>query len=181
MNIYMRISIVFTLAVAAFVLFAALTPHKFQISSEIMINAPSPVVFSLVNSPHILDSWNPMAKANPSTQISYSGPASGVGASSNWVGSGLFELGNSQIIQSEANSLVRYQVNFIKSHRMKEISEFLLTSIGEQTRLKWSVSGQRSVLLYFASFFVNFDKQTSAILEMGLASLKAQAEAQIKK
>src|SRR5271156_3716995 len=82
--------IVFFLAVviAAVLLFATTRPNSILIRHSIVIKAKPEKVFPLLNDFHNWPLWASQDKDDPTMTRTYSGPASGTGAVSDWTSKG---------------------------------------------------------------------------------------------
>jgi len=74
--------------IALVVVLAALKPRTFRIQRSIRIDAAPDRVFPLINDLHNWARWAPQDREDSSMKRTYSGSAIGVGAVSDWTGSG---------------------------------------------------------------------------------------------
>jgi hypothetical protein len=105
----LRIIIVAAVLIAAVLVFAAMKPSTFHLQRSITIKAPSEKIFPLVNDFHKWSAWQAQEKDDSGIQRTYSGPAAGVGAASEWQGSGSTGKGRMLITES-----VSVAVDFVK-------------------------------------------------------------------
>lgn len=120
-----------------YLLLCALGPKDFNISEDIEIEAPAPVVFQLVNSLKKSELWNPWTLNDTSMVTSYNDIISGVGAESSWT-SQMMGDGTQKIIESEANSRVRSALSFGQQPEVVNHAEFVLEPSRKSTDLTWT-------------------------------------------
>ena len=168
------LAVIGVLAVA-FVIYVAVQPAEFRIERTAEIGAPADKIFPLINDLRQFNTWNPWAKADPSTEITYSGPASGAGAAYAWSGrkSG---AGRMQVAISEPSSKVTMNLDFTKPFAASNKAEFTLASHGASTHVTWAMTGRRPFSHKLIGTCFNMDKMVGGEFEKGLASLKAMVE-----
>ncbi|MFZ3184758.1 MAG: SRPBCC family protein [Pseudomonas sp.] len=135
-------------------LWVARQPDSFWIERSALIAAPPTRVFAEVNDFHRWHRWSPWAKRDLAMQVSYSGPASGVGAVYHWVG-------NRQVGEGRATI----------------VAEFYFQAEDGGTRVNWSMTGRSNFISKAMGLLCNMDKMVGADFEQGLAQLGALAEA----
>ena len=86
---------------------AFLAPDEFHVVRTTNIAAPSSVVFSQINDLHRWEAWSPWAKLDPAMKMTYSGPATGPGASYHWVGNKSVGEGEMTISDSHPTDAVK--------------------------------------------------------------------------
>ena len=74
------VTLIVLLGVIAFLL-----PRQVHVERSIVINAPQAELFEALNSFKRFNEFSPWAALDPTTQYSYEGPESGVGAKMSWV------------------------------------------------------------------------------------------------
>ena len=115
-----------------FVIIGVCLPGERHISESIETNRKMTIVNDTVNSLRRFKDWNPLVLRDPAMKLSYSGPASGVGARMEYdsaqVGQGSWE-----IIQSEENQRVVYALDNSQRGSDKTMT-FLLEPTGKDNR-----------------------------------------------
>lgn len=84
----LRIIIIVALVVAAVLALAVSKPKTFHRQRSITIKASPDKIFALVNDLHRWSDWSPRDKDDPSIRRTLTGAAAGVGAASEWQGTG---------------------------------------------------------------------------------------------
>jgi len=152
-------------------------PTHYQVERSATINAPAPVAFGLVNDFHKWDSWSPWAKLDPNMTQKYDGPPSGNGAIYSWSGNSQVGEGKMTIVESRPSDLVRIKLEFIKPFAATNATEFSFIPSGNQTNVKWTMSGDNNFIGKAFSLFMNMDKMIGDDFDKGLAQMKKAAEA----
>jgi Polyketide cyclase / dehydrase and lipid transport len=168
------LAIVGALAVA-FLIYVALQPSEFRIERTAEIAAPADKIFPLINDLRLFNTWNPFAKADPASAITYSGPAHGVGAAYDWSGS-KSGAGRMQIAASIPSSKVTANLDFLKPFAANNIAEFTLAPRGASTAVNWVMTGQRPFCHKLMGTIFNMDKMVGGEFAKGLADLKSTVE-----
>lgn len=167
----------FSLAVA-FALFIVLIrsqPSNFRIVRSATITAPPEAVFDQVNNLRNWQEWSPWEELDPNAKKTYLGPMAGVGAGLTWSGNSRVGEGRMAIIQSRPNECVVFDLEFLKPFRANKVAEFNFTPRGNQTLVRWSVSGENDFLGKLTNLFINCEKTIGVKFEKGLAHLKTLA------
>lgn len=144
------------IATVAFVLLLLaigfLLPSAWQVERTVVIRAPAPIIFPYLNSLKQWREWTVWYQQHPDMTTEYSGPDTGVGATSRW--SGEDGRGVMKIMQSERNRLVAYTLLF-NGGEFRTDGTLTLISEGEATRVVWNAvgeAGRNPADRYFALF-----------------------------
>jgi carbon monoxide dehydrogenase subunit G len=168
--------IVVVLLVAAVLIYAATQPDTFRIERSVRIQAPPDRIFGLVSNLEQFNRWNPWLKKDPGTKGTYSGAASGPGATYAWE-SGKIGSGRMTIAEANAPGRVTIKLDFIKPFEAHNMAEFTITPDGDGSRVTWAMFGPNTFLSKLIHVFFSMDKMVGGDFEDGLAALKALAEA----
>jgi hypothetical protein len=173
-----KILLVLGLILAVFVVIAALKPAEYLIKRDVMINAKPEAIFPFLVSMKKADDWMPWKESDPQVQNSYSGPEEGLGSVSSWESPGPMGTGKAEIVGSTPNQSVKTKITYTKPMEMSQDSEFVLTPMGENTQMTWTVSGIQPFIarLICTLTFMNLDKYVGGMFEQGLNKLKTLAE-----
>lgn len=159
-----------------FLVYVATQPADYQISRKVEIAASPSKVFGNVNGAQVLDAWMPWKESDPELRMSYTGPATGVGSKARWESPGKMGTGQSTIVESIPNRLIRSQIEYEKPFVMNQVSTIQLEPQGPSTVVSWSVSGRNTFIGRIFCVFINMDKAVGENFEKGLARLKELAE-----
>ena len=121
------------------------------------------------------NSWNPWLRKDPSSKLSYEGPASGVGSAYAWESEQL-GAGRMEVTELAPNSRVAAKLQFLKPMVTTNRVEFTLQPQGAQTNVTWAMSGPMPYLSKLMCVFVSMERMIGPDFEAGLANLKATAE-----
>lgn len=173
----LKILLVLAALLAVLLLVAAFRPDDFRISRSALISAAPVAITAQIDTPRDFQAWNPWAKLDPNIQLSYEGPASGVGAASSWNGDASVGAGRLTVIESRPGELVRLRLDFLKPFASTATAEFVLTPEEGQTRVTWSMYGKRNFLTKVIGLVCRMDKTMERSFDEGLANLKQRLQA----
>src|ERR1051326_4707786 len=111
---FKKILIVLGVAIAAFVIVAALQPADFKVVRSASISAAPTAVFAQVNDLHKWQAWSPWEKLDPAMKRTFEGPASGVGAIYAWDGNKDVGAGRMTITDSKPDERIVMKLEFFK-------------------------------------------------------------------
>jgi uncharacterized protein YndB with AHSA1/START domain len=172
----LRVTIVIAVLIAMVLIVAAAKPKTFHIQRSISIDAPPEKVFTLIDDLHSWPRWAPQDREDSSMSRTYSGPASGKGAVSDWTGSGSTGRGRMLITDSLPSTRISIQVDWVKPFAARNVNDFVLEGSGTSTKVTWTMNGPNLYVMKIMSLFVNMDRMMGKHFEAGLANLKQVAE-----
>lgn len=154
---------------------AAFQPASYSLSRSTVVAAPPAKVFAEIEDPRRYNAWNPFAKMDPESKMSYEGPSSGIGAAVAWDGKKA-GAGKMTAIKHEKPSLVLYRLDFSKPMASTAEAEFTVQPEGQGSKVTWTMRGQNNLVAKTIHLFMDLDKAMGPYFEQGLADLKAIAE-----
>src|SRR5215813_7238070 len=163
--------------IAVFAVVVALQPSHYQVERSATMAAPPAAVFAQVNDFHKWEAWSPWAKIDPNMKQTYEGAPAGTGAIYSWAGNNDVGEGRMTITDSRPSELIKIKLEFIKSFAAVNATDFTFTPQGNQTAVKWTMSGEKNFLMKAFMLFGNMDKMVGDDFEKGLRQMKAVAEA----
>jgi hypothetical protein len=172
----LKIVIIIAIVIAGILLFAAMKPDTIRIQRSIIIKAPQETVFPLINDFHNWPLWSPQDKDDPSFKRTFSGPAAGIDATSDWTGSGNSGLGRMRITESIPYRSVSVKVDFVKPFGAYNRNDFILKPASGSTQVTWTMEGSNVYMMKVMGVFVNMDRMMGKHFEDGLSNLKVVAE-----
>ena len=172
-----KIGIGVVLALLLLVIFIATRPAHFRIQRSGLINAPSAVVFPLIDDFHNWPKWSPWEKLDPGMKKTFSGAPAGTGASYSWVGNDKAGVGSMTITDSKPSELVSMKLEFIKPFAATNQATFALTPSGAGTQVVWSMEGDNGFVSKAFCLVMDMDKMVGKDFEEGLANLNRVAQA----
>jgi len=172
----LKILIAIAAVIVLALVFAALKPDTLRIERSTVIEAPPDQVYVLIADFHEWPKWAPQDREDASIRRTFSGAQSGVGAVSDWSGSGNTGKGRMEITGAEAARQVLVTVDFAKPFVAHNVNTFTLAPEGNGTRVTWAMQGTNTYMMKVMSLVMNLDKMMGQHFESGLANLKAVAE-----
>ena len=168
------------LIITVFCVVVAMQPAHYTVERSTTINAPAPVVFAQVNDFHKWQAWSPWEKIDPNMKKEFSGAAAGNGAVYSWAGNNDVGEGRMTITDSRPSDLIKIKLEFVKPFTATNATDFIFTPQGNQTNVKWTMSGENNFVAKAFSMFMNMDKMVGTDFEKGLGQLKTVSEAAAK-
>jgi len=173
-----RVVAVVALVVLAILVVAAFRSGTIQIQRSRSIQAPPDRVFALIDDFHNWKQWAPQDMEDPTMKRAFTGPEHGLGAASEWSGSGNSGKGRMSIVESEPPKRISITVDFVKPFEAHNVNEFTLESVGASTLVTWKMHGTNAYFMKVMGIFVNMDKVMGKHFEHGLDNLKIVCEKQ---
>ncbi|RMF17461.1 MAG: hypothetical protein D6761_04200 [Candidatus Dadabacteria bacterium] len=159
---------------AAFWLVGLFLPAEWNVQRDMHIEAPVATVYGLVADFRQWPQWSPWVARDPSIRTTYSGPATGVGATSCWEGDPqLSGKGCQRIVAITPGATIETELDF--GERGTATSRWSFMAHDGATHVVWSFHGQaRSVPERWLGLMI--DDWVGADYEDGLRRLKQVAE-----
>jgi hypothetical protein len=175
-------NILLGLAVALVALagFISTRPAAFSVQRSATIQAPADVPFALVNDFHRWGAWSPWEKLEPLMTRSFSGAEAGLDAVYEWSGNEV-GAGRMTILESKPADHLRIRLEFFRPFEALNTTTFTFTPAAEGVTVTWRMEGRNEFLGKAFSLFVDMDGRIGQDFEAGLANLKKEAEAEVKK
>jgi len=172
----MKILAIVVVIIIVLVVIVALQPADFRVARSTLVSAPPAAVFAQVNDFHKWNAWNPWGKVDPAMKQNYEGAPAGSGAVYTWTGNKEVGEGRMTITDSRPTDLVQMKLEFYKPFAATNTAEFTFVPEGNQTRVTWSMFGEKNFMAKAVHLFMNMDKMIGGQFEKGLADMKTAAE-----
>ena len=156
----------------------AMQPSHFRVTRSAEMAAPPRAVFEQVNDFHNWNDWSPWAKMDPDARNTFTGPASGEGASMAWAGNKNVGEGSMTITESKPDNLVRIRLDFLKPFKGTSDVEFNIQPSGDRSHVTWTMSGPSNFIGKAMGLFMNCEKMIGSQYEQGLANIRNIVENQ---
>ena len=176
----MKILAIVVVIIIVLVVIVALQPADFRVARSTLMSAPPPAVFAQVNDFHKWNAWNPWGKIDPAMKQNYEGAPAGPGAVYTWTGNKEVGEGRMTITDTRPSDLIRVKLEFFKPFAATNTAEFTFVPEGNQTRVTWSMFGEKNFMAKAIHLFMNMDKMIGGQFEKGLADMKTAAEGAAK-
>ncbi|BAU47334.1 polyketide cyclase [Sulfurifustis variabilis] len=170
------IAAIVVVLVAGVLAYAATRPDTFRVERTARVQAPPEKIFALISDLHRWESWSPYEKKDPAMRKTYSGAASGTGATFEWDGNGDVGKGRLSITDTSPPSRVAMRLEMLKPFEARNVVEFTIKPDGHATDVTWGMHGPMPYVSKVLSVFIDMDRMVGKDFEAGLASLKAVAE-----
>jgi len=162
--------------VGALAAYVATRPSEFSVSRSASFAAPAPAVFAQVNDLRKWKAWSPWAKKDPGAKEAYAGPAAGAGASMSWAGNREVGEGRMTIVESRANELVRFNLEFFKPFAATNSAEFTFQEERGRTAVTWTMRGHNNFVGKAMCLVFDMDRMVGGDFEQGLAGIRGLVE-----
>jgi hypothetical protein len=162
--------------IGALAAFVATRPSEFAVTRSATFAAPAATVFAQVNELKKWEAWSPWAKKDPQSKSTYAGPAAGKDASMTWAGNKDVGEGRMTIVESKANELVRFKLEFFKPFEATNEAQFTFKGEGDRTALTWTMTGRNNFIGKAMCLFFDMDKMVGGDFESGLQAIKGIVE-----
>lgn len=166
------------LIIVIILIWAAFRPENMTVSREVTIKSTPEKLFPFINNSKKSNAWMPWSESDPTVQFQYSGPEEGLGAKSSWTGKEM-GVGEAEVIESNPNQSVKTQLTYTEPFEMSQLAEVSLLPQGQETVVKWSVSGKQNYLFKLIGIFFSSDQMIGKEFERGLSRLKVLAENEV--
>jgi uncharacterized protein YndB with AHSA1/START domain len=166
--------------IVVFIVIVAMQPPTFRVTRSAVIAASPARVFEEVNDLHRWVAWSPWQKLDPNMTQTYDGPPAGVDSTMAWSGNNKAGQGRMTITESKPAERVGFRLEFLRPFRANHAADFTFEPVGgggSETRVNWSMSGDKNFMSKAFGLIMNMDKLIGADFEKGLAQLKTIAEA----
>jgi hypothetical protein len=158
------------------VVVVALQSSHYRVERSATMNAPASVVFAQVNDFHKWNAWSPWEKIDPAMKKTFDGAPAGTGAGYAWVGNSEVGEGRMTITESHPSDLIKIKLEFLKPFAATSDTVFTFKPEGNQTKVTWTMDGDKNFLAKAVHMFMNIDKMVGGDFEKGLAQMKTVAE-----
>jgi len=173
---WIKIVVGLAIVVLALAAFVATRPDQFSVSRTASFAAPASAVFAQVNELRKWKGWSPWARKDPNAKEIYEGPAAGAGASMAWAGNKDVGEGRMTIVESRADELVRFKLEFFKPFAATNSAEFAFREAGGRTDVTWTMRGTNNFVGKAMCLMFDMDKRVGGDFEEGLAGIRAIVE-----
>ena len=152
-------------------------PEHYVVEREQRIHASPAAVQERIVDFRRWQAWSPWEDVDPALRRSYSGATSGVGAVYEWEGNRKAGKGRMEITSVEPDRSVAIDLQFLKPFKARNATTFTTERQGDDTLVRWSMTGRRTFMTRVMGIFSSMDKMIGPDFEKGLDRLQADAEA----
>jgi Polyketide cyclase / dehydrase and lipid transport len=152
-------------------------PENYVVEREQRVHASPGAVQERLVDFRRWQAWSPWEDLDPALRRSYSGAPSGVGAVYEWEGNRKAGKGRMEITSVEPDRSVAIDLRFLKPFKASNVTTFTTEAQGDETLVRWSMTGPRTLMTRVMGIFTSMDKMIGPDFEKGLERLKADVEA----
>lgn len=149
----------------------------YTVERSAVVGAPPQQVFDLVSDFRQWRRWSPWEDLDPDLRRTFSGAEAGRGAVYEWSGNRKAGEGRMEITDAEPPGRITVALDFVKPFRSSNVTTFTFTPEGDQTRVTWSMTGPRPLMMRLLGPIFNMEKMVGGDFEKGLARLDTAARA----
>ena len=175
-KVLLFIVLLLVVCVGAVLAMAMTKPNTYRVERKASIAASPATVFAQINNLHNWQQWSPWEHIDPNMTRQFSGPDAGVGAAYAWTGNDKVGAGKMTITDSQPDSKVDVQLDFIKPFQSSDHVVFDIQPSGSGTDVTWSMSGNHNMVSKVMCVFTSMDAMIGPDFERGLGTLKTVAE-----
>jgi uncharacterized protein YndB with AHSA1/START domain len=164
---------------ALLVIVIAVQPASFSVERTTAIRAPAEVVYAHIEDLQAMDEWSPWVKMDPQLAITYSEPASGVGARSEWHGP---QMGRGRLTITRVAPPREIEMRLEMLEPMPATNRVLFTLASSQagiTDVTWRMEGTNGFVGKALSLVMDMDQMVGGEFAKGLAALQTLSEAEV--
>jgi len=162
-------------------IYIAVQPNEFKFSRSKTINAPTPVVFDIVNDFKQWPRFSPWIEQDTAATLTYKEKTSGVNAGYTWEGD-ILGVGNAKTLSLTENKTISQDIEFIEPFQSTSQIDWDFETTKDGTKVTWTMSGTQDFMTKaYTVFGGSIESQTAADFERGLFKLDSIAVADIQK
>ncbi len=167
-------------ALIAIVLIVALFVEKdYSVEREIVINKPSPAVFSYVKQIKNQDHFSKWNMADPGMKKTYKGTDAAVGFIYAWEGNSDVGKGEQEIKRIEEGKRIDMDLRFIEPMEATAQAYITTDAVNQtQTKVKWGMKSSMPYPFNIMRVFMSIEDMLGKDIETGLTNLKSNLQKQ---
>ena len=151
-------------------------PTPYIVERSVIVDARAERLYREIADFRRWTAWSPWEGLDPDLQRTYSGPDTGLGSTYVWAGNRKAGVGRMEITDVVDASKVKIALAFLKPFKSSSTTSFDLSPDGDKTRVTWTMTGPRTLMIRVMGLFKSMDKMIGPDFEKGLERLKAVAE-----
>ncbi len=163
--------------IALVLIVGLIMPKDYEVSRDIVIEAPASFVFKHVSSLKAANEWAPWGDKDPDQVVTYEGEDGAVGSTQHWSGNDEVGEGIQTITAVEENRRVDSHLKFILPWESESEAYITLDSVETGTKVTWGFKGTTPFPMNAMGLFVSMDKMMGGEFEKGMNRLKEMVDA----
>lgn len=153
-----------------------MTDDSYVVTRTADIKAEPKVIYEQLANFRNWQSWSPWEGLDPELHRTYSGAASGVGATYTWSGNRKAGQGQMQIADAAEPGRVQIDLRFEKPFKAQNEIVIAVEPVGDHSHVTWTMTGQKTFATKVMGLFKSMDAMIGPDFERGLAQLKVVTE-----
>jgi len=174
-KLVMAFAAVVVIAVLAVLGIASTKPDTMRIERKGTTAAAPATVYAILNDFHRFHEWSPWQKLDPDMKVDIQG-GPGTGSVYHWSGNAEAGEGRMTITDSQPDSHVGMDLEFIKPFESKNTCEFILAPSGNGTEVTWVMNSKNNMMSKVMGVFMDMDTMVGKDFTEGLSNLARVAE-----
>jgi uncharacterized protein YndB with AHSA1/START domain len=174
-KIVMALFAVVVIAILAVLGIASMKPDTMRIERKGTTAAAPATVYAILNDFHRFHEWSPWQKLDPDMKVDIQG-GPGIGSVYHWSGNAEAGEGRMTITDTQPDSHVGMDLEFIKPFESKNTCEFTLAPSGSGTEVTWVMNSKNNMMSKVMCVFMDMDKMVGKDFTEGLSNLARVAE-----
>ena len=155
----------------------AMSNSTYTVERSATIAAEPQQIYERIADFHQWRAWSPWEDVDPDMQRTFSGADSGPGAKYAWSGNRKAGQGRMEITRANEPTEVGVALQFDKPFKSRNTIDFVLSPESpDRTRVRWVMTGPRTLATKVMGLFTSMDKRVGPDFEKGLARLKDVVE-----
>ena len=163
-----------------FAIYIAVQPNNYSFERHIIINAPKPVVYEIVNDFKEWPRFSPWIEQDKEAILSFDKKTSGVGAGYSWEGE-ILGIGNAKTVDVLNNKTIKQEIKFVKPFESISNINWAFETVEEGTKVTWSMNGKQDFMTkMYTAFAGSIEKNTAPDFDRGLFKLDSIVQSDMK-
>lgn len=150
-------------------------PKHSHLERDVVIAAPTALVWDHVNTLKKQNDWSPFLAMDPGMKVSYEGTDGEVGSKSSWTGEKSGK-GEQVIAMVDPGKQLGVDLHFIEPFKSEAKGNISLTPAGDSTKVSWSFDSDNGFVSRIFYVFKDMDAMLGPMFADGLAQLQKLCE-----
>ena len=172
------IVIIIAIILVIMLILGFVAPKEYKVSREILIDAPSNIVFNHISSLRRMYAWHPMAEKDSVAIFEFKGMEGTVGSQMEWRGNSMIGTGIREIRNIEVQTRVATVMRYSAPWESRIDDEFILLEEDGQCLVRWSLIGTHPFPFNIRMLFLDLGEKADPEISFGLEKLKSLSESE---
>ena len=164
-----------------FAIYIAVQPNDYEFNRSKIINAPTPVVYDVVNDFKEWPRFSPWIEQDTNAVLTFNDKTSGVGAGYSWEGE-ILGIGSAKTVDVLNNKTIKQEIEFVKPFESNSNINWDFEQVEEGTKVTWNMNGKQDFMTkMYVAFAGSIEKNTAPDFERGLFKLDSIIQSDMSK